>query len=97
MVIGEPQRAFYRTQFSLTFPLFQHCGIELWVASIAPEERVGAEIPPSLDAIAREGARRMLVAALESEVAAYLEEARASVTSGATPWSPATATPGSGR
>jgi hypothetical protein len=36
-----------------------------------PEEKAG-ELPGLLDEIAREGARRMLVQALEAEVAAYL-------------------------
>jgi transposase-like protein len=36
------------------------------------EEKVG-EVPATLDELAREGARRMLVAALEEEVAAYVE------------------------
>ena len=30
VVIGEPARAFYGNQFSLTFPLFVHYGIQLW-------------------------------------------------------------------
>ena len=29
VVIGEPQRAFYRNQFSLTFPVFVHYGVAL--------------------------------------------------------------------
>lgn len=40
-----------------------------------PEEEVGA-LRPTLDELAREGARRMLRAALEVEVAQYLEEQR---------------------
>lgn len=31
MVIGEPQRAFCGNQFSLTFPVFVHLGVPLWV------------------------------------------------------------------
>jgi site-specific DNA recombinase len=34
VVIGEPQRAFYGAQFALTFPLFEHYGIELWTPEI---------------------------------------------------------------
>lgn len=44
VVIGEPQRAFYGAQFALTFPLFEHYGIELWV----PE--VGGPVDPGSDA-----------------------------------------------
>ncbi|MFI6326496.1 recombinase family protein [Nonomuraea sp. NPDC050556] len=40
VVVGEPQRAFYGNQFGLTFPLFEHYGVELWV----PE--VGGPIDP---------------------------------------------------
>lgn len=34
MVIGEPQRAFYGSQYGDTFPLFVHFGVELWVPEI---------------------------------------------------------------
>lgn len=44
VVIGEPQRAFYGNQFGLTFPLFEHYGVTLWV----PE--VGGPIDPGSDA-----------------------------------------------
>ncbi|MHB1444694.1 MAG: recombinase family protein [Acidimicrobiales bacterium] len=44
VVIGEPQRAFYGNQFGLTFPVFVHYGVELWV----PE--VGGRIDPGSDA-----------------------------------------------
>jgi site-specific DNA recombinase len=44
VVIGEPQRAFYGNQFGLTFPVFVHYGIQLWV----PE--VGGAIDPGSDA-----------------------------------------------
>ena len=44
VVIGEPQRAFYGNQFGLTFPVFVHYGVELWV----PE--VGGPVDPGSDA-----------------------------------------------
>ena len=44
MVIGEPQRAFYGNQFGLTFPVFTHYGVQLWV----PE--VGGAIDPGSEA-----------------------------------------------
>lgn len=44
VVIGEPQRAFYGSQFSLTFPVFTHFGVQLWV----PE--VGGPIDPGSEA-----------------------------------------------
>ncbi len=44
VVIGEPQRAFYGNQFGLTFPVFVHYGVTLWV----PE--VGGPIDPGSDA-----------------------------------------------
>jgi site-specific DNA recombinase len=40
VVVGEPQRAFYGSQFGNTFPLFEHYGVPLWV----PE--VGGPIDP---------------------------------------------------
>lgn len=44
VVIGEPARASYGNQFSLTFPVFVHYGVELWV----PE--VGGAVDPGSDA-----------------------------------------------
>ncbi|MGP3912995.1 recombinase family protein [Nonomuraea sp. 10N515B] len=44
VVIGEPQRAFYGNQYCLTFPLFEHFGVPLWV----PE--VGGPIDPANEA-----------------------------------------------
>jgi site-specific DNA recombinase len=44
VVIGEPARAFYGNQFGLTFPVFAHYGVDLWV----PE--VGGAIDPGSDA-----------------------------------------------
>ncbi|WP_436788922.1 recombinase family protein [Yinghuangia sp. YIM S10712] len=44
VVIGEPQRAFYGNQFGLTYPVFVHYGVEMWV----PE--VGGPIDPESEA-----------------------------------------------
>ena len=44
VVIGEPQRAFYGNQYGLTFPVFVHYGVGLWV----PE--VGGWVDPESDA-----------------------------------------------
>lgn len=44
VVIGEPQRAFYGNQYGLTFPVFVHYGVQLWV----PE--VGGAIDPESEA-----------------------------------------------
>jgi DNA invertase Pin-like site-specific DNA recombinase len=44
VVIGEPHRAFYGNQFGLTFPVFTHYAIALWV----PE--VGGAIDPGSEA-----------------------------------------------
>ena len=44
VVIGEPQRAFDGNQFGLTFPVFVHYDVELWV----PE--VGGAVDPGSDA-----------------------------------------------
>lgn len=43
IVIGEPQRAFYGSQFSDTFPVLQHFGVDLWVPD------VGGRIDPDSD------------------------------------------------
>ena len=43
-MIGEPQRAFYGNQYGLTFPVFVHYGVGLWV----PE--VGGPIDPESEA-----------------------------------------------
>ncbi|WP_214106196.1 recombinase family protein [Acrocarpospora catenulata] len=34
VVIGEPHRAFYGNQHGLTFPLFEHFGVPLWVPEV---------------------------------------------------------------
>ena len=44
VVIGEPQRAFYGNQYSLTMPVFTHYGVGLWV----PE--VGGPVDPDSEA-----------------------------------------------
>ena len=44
VVIGEPQRAFSGSQYSLTYPLFVHHGVQLWV----PE--VGGPVDPESEA-----------------------------------------------
>lgn len=44
VVIGEPHRAFYGNQYGLTFPVFEHFGVPLWV----PE--VGGPIDPANEA-----------------------------------------------
>jgi site-specific DNA recombinase len=44
VVVGEPQRAFYGSQFASTFPLFDHYGVPLWV----PE--VGGPVDPGNEA-----------------------------------------------
>lgn len=44
VVIGEPQRAFYGNQYGLTFPVFAHYSVQLWV----PE--VGGPIDPESEA-----------------------------------------------
>jgi site-specific DNA recombinase len=44
VVIGEPHRAFYGNQYGLTFPIFEHFNVSLWV----PE--VGGPIDPANEA-----------------------------------------------
>jgi site-specific DNA recombinase len=44
VVIGEPHRAFYGNQWGLTFPVFEHYGVPLWV----PE--VGGPVDPQNEA-----------------------------------------------
>jgi site-specific DNA recombinase len=44
VVIGEPHRAFYGNQYGLTFPIFEHYGVPLWV----PE--LGGPIDPANEA-----------------------------------------------
>ncbi len=43
VVIGEPARAFYGNQFGLTFPLFVHYDVELWVPEIGGRVDPGSE------------------------------------------------------
>jgi len=43
VVIGEPQRAFCGPQFALTFPLFEHYGVELWVPEVGGRVDPGSE------------------------------------------------------
>lgn len=43
VVIGEPQRAFYGNQFGLTFPVFVHYGVELWVPEVGGAVDPGSE------------------------------------------------------
>jgi DNA invertase Pin-like site-specific DNA recombinase len=43
VVLGEPQRAFYGAQFALTFPLFEHYGVELWVPEVGGLVDPGSE------------------------------------------------------
>jgi DNA invertase Pin-like site-specific DNA recombinase len=43
VVIGEPHRAFSGPQFALTFPLFEHYGVELWVPEVGGPVDPGSE------------------------------------------------------
>lgn len=43
VVIGEPQRAFYGNQFGLTFPVFTHFGVQLWVPEVGGAVDPGSE------------------------------------------------------
>jgi len=43
VVIGEPQRAFYGNQFGLTFPVFTHYDVELWVPEVGGAVDPGSE------------------------------------------------------
>jgi hypothetical protein len=67
------------------------------VVSIAPEARVETDLPMGLDAIAREGARRMPAAALQAEVGDTWLPPAASATSWDGHSSRATGWPGNGR
>jgi site-specific DNA recombinase len=43
VVIGEPQRAFYGNQFGLTFPVFTHFDVGLWVPEVGGAVDPGSE------------------------------------------------------
>jgi site-specific DNA recombinase len=43
VVIGEPARAFYGNQFGLTFPVFAHFGVGLWVPEVGGAVDPGSE------------------------------------------------------
>ena len=43
IVVGEPQRAFYGNQFSLTFPVLTYYGVELWVPGVGGRVDPGSE------------------------------------------------------
>ena len=45
VVIGEPARAFYGNQFGLTFPVFVHYGVELWVPEVGGKVDPGSRRP----------------------------------------------------
>jgi hypothetical protein len=64
--------------------------------SVVADEAARAELRADLDELAREGARRMLAAALEAEVDDYLAATGPNVMSVADGWWCATATPVSG-
>lgn len=64
---------------------------------IPGDDPQGEEFRLALDELAREGAWRMLVAALEWEVESYLEAHREWRDEGGGPWGSATAGPGPGR
>ena len=65
--------------------------------SVVTDAQAQDELRLDLDQLVREGARRMLAAALEAEVDAYLAAMRSSGTSRASGWWCATATPASAR
>jgi putative transposase len=65
--------------------------------SVVADERARAELRLDLDELAREGARRMLAAALEAEVDAYLAAHAAERDEGAGGWWCATGTPANAR
>ena len=46
VVSGEPQRAFYGNQYGLTFPVFVHYGVQLWVPEVGGA--IDPELPPAL-------------------------------------------------
>jgi site-specific DNA recombinase len=43
IVVGEPARAFYGNQFSLTFSVIDHYGVELWVPEVGGRVDPGSE------------------------------------------------------
>ncbi|HZM77155.1 MAG TPA: hypothetical protein VFC19_15590 [Candidatus Limnocylindrales bacterium] len=48
VVIGEPQQAFYGNQFGLTFPLFEHYDVQLWIPEVgAPWTRAATRTTSS--------------------------------------------------
>ncbi|MFD2415506.1 recombinase family protein [Amycolatopsis pigmentata] len=45
VVVGEPQRAFYGNQYGLTFPVFVHYGVGLWVPEVGEGRFLGGRPP----------------------------------------------------
>src|SRR3954469_23048148 len=73
VVVGEPQRAFYGNQFGLTFPVFTHFGVELWVPEVGGPVDPGSEahdMVMSLDGGMSKGERMRIKARVRTAMAA---------------------------
>src|ERR1019366_9056037 len=76
VVIGEPARAFYGNQFGLTFPVFVHYGVELWVPEVGGKVDPGSEaheLVMSLYGGMSKGERNRIKVRVRSSMAAQAE------------------------
>ncbi|WTW98274.1 recombinase family protein [Streptomycetaceae bacterium NBC_01309] len=73
VVVGEPQRAFYGNQYGLTFPVFCHYGIQLWVPEAGgpiDEESDAHELVMALFGGMSKGERQRITIRVRSSMAA---------------------------
>ena len=96
VVIGEPQRAFYGNQFGLTFPVFMHYGVELWVPEVGGAVDPGSEahdLVMSLYGGMSKGERMRIKTRVRAAMASSGRRSRAGSSADARPTATSSSTP----